>query len=75
MRVAILLAVLFASTVTAGGLRPRAIAKWCVNEVVTYDQVDAIARQVEYWGCSKLTLTPIDEKNVHVYSVQVYVGE
>lgn len=75
MRVAILLAVIFASTVTAGGVRPRAIAKFCINEVVTYKQLDVLARQMENFGCTKMAITPVDDSYAHVYSVMVFVGE
>lgn len=54
---------------------PRAVAKFCVNEVVHNDDIPKVQKHSARRGCPQLTVTRVDDDFSHVYSVVVYVGE
>jgi hypothetical protein len=73
-----ILAIILATCASVGAVeapRPRAVAKICLNVVVTVNELEKAANVIQAQGCQESTFVPLGDGYYLAYGVQVLIGE
>jgi hypothetical protein len=55
--------------------RPRAVAKICLNVVVTANELEKAANVIQAQGCQQPVFIPLEDGYYLAYGVKVLIGE
>jgi hypothetical protein len=69
------LILLLTTTLFANPSFTPAVARFCVNRVVSRMEVKAARIQARMEGCEQVTVMQVDASNYLVYGVKVLIGE